>query len=107
MEKKVTSTGARHAKMETHEIRIKKMANGFSIEKHKRPAPGTSREAAMTMPMNDPDEAPQVFNKHAPAHKAVQAAMAEMHPSLPPAGMPDAGAPQVPAAGASAPAEQS
>ena len=104
MERRVSSSGTKgRAKMETHEIRIRKMANGFSIEKHKRPAPGTSREAMMSMPMDDPDEAPQVFTKHSAANKHLAAALQEMHPQLPPAGMPDAGGPEVPAPTGGAP----
>jgi hypothetical protein len=106
MEKRVSSSGAARgkARTEVHRITIDKMANGFAIKKHKRPIPGTSREAMMMSPMES-DEEPQAFVKHAPAHKAVQAAMAEMHPSLPPAGMPDAGPPDVPGAGGAPPME--
>lgn len=99
MERKVSSTGVRgKAKMEVHRVVVDKMKNGFTVKVHKRTAPGTSREAMMSMPMED-EEGPAVFTKHAPAHAAVKAAMMEMHPSLPPAGGDDAGPPQVPPPG--------
>jgi hypothetical protein len=100
MQREVKSTGGRpKGKMETHRITIEKTGNGFSVQKHKRPVPGTSRDAMMSM-MGDPDELPMSFNKHAPANKHIAAALQEMHPQLPPPGMPDAGPPDVPAAGA-------
>lgn len=107
MERKVTSSGSHgKAKMETHEIRVKKMANGFSVEKRKRPVPGTSREAMASMPFDDGGESPQVFTKHSAANKHIQAALQEMHPSLPPAGGDDAGPPQVPPPGQTASATE-
>jgi hypothetical protein len=89
MEKRVSSTSSHgKARTEIHKITVEKMKNGFTVKAHRRPVPGQSRDAMMMNPM-DADEEPQVFTKHAPAQKAIQAHMSSMHPQLPPGGSSD------------------